>query len=72
MPKFTANACQNKNLETLVDKHGDILFHFGFNTFSDNFKELFSDVKYVLMGGSPGRMKLVASMLIRVVEKRGF
>jgi len=54
---------QNRALLTYSDTHVDILFHFGFNTADDDFVSRFGDTRFVLMGGSPDRMKLAAQLV---------
>ncbi|XP_067936221.1 uridine phosphorylase 1-like [Watersipora subatra] len=51
---------QNPYIETMDE---DILFHLNMSTKTHNFKELFGDVKFVCIGGSPSRMLTVAKYL---------
>lgn len=61
-PTFT-NVCKNPGLSELVQQNGDLLFHFGFGTHIHDFKKFFGDVRYIVMGGSEGRMKNMAHLL---------
>lgn len=51
---------QNRNLEN-YDIHQ--FYHFMIDSRSTNLKEKFGDVKFVIMGGSEGRMKKFAQVL---------
>eukprot|EP00121_Abeoforma_whisleri_P015163 Awhi_evm1s13978 len=45
----------------------DFFYHIGFSR-EDPLKELFGDVKFVIMGGSPSRMKKFAATMIKSLD----
>ncbi|VDL96826.1 unnamed protein product [Schistocephalus solidus] len=53
--------CRNKNV---FDMKVDVLYHFGLASDTNDLKKMFGDVKFVLMGGSPKRMKKIAERLL--------
>jgi len=47
------------------DDNLDVLYHFGMSTKTDDFHQVFGDVKFVCCGGSARRMELIANMLLK-------
>ena len=61
------SVCSNDHLVDLTKNQGDFLYHFGLGTNTNNLVDEFGDVKFVLMGGSPGRMLKMAKLLQEVL-----
>jgi len=57
------SVCSNDHLIEMTKSQGDFLYHFGLGTNTHNLVEQFGDVRFVCMGGSPGRMLKMAKML---------
>lgn len=56
---------QNPNI-ALMDQ--DILYHLGLDSGSHNLVKMFGDVNFVVMGGTPSRMKAFANFIIQEIE----
>ncbi|VDD83872.1 unnamed protein product [Mesocestoides corti] len=46
----------------------DVLYHFGLASDTSDLKSQFGDVKFVIMGGSPKRMKKIAEILLKALD----
>ncbi|CDS39798.1 uridine phosphorylase 1 [Echinococcus multilocularis] len=46
----------------------DVLYHVGLDTDTTDLKKQFGDVKFVIMGGSPKRMKKIAERLLKALD----
>ncbi|VDK38180.1 unnamed protein product [Taenia asiatica] len=46
----------------------DVLYHVGLATDTTDLKKQFGDVKFVIMGGSPKRMKKIAEILLKALD----
>nr|XP_022904729.1 uridine phosphorylase 1-like [Onthophagus taurus] len=57
---------RNKNISSSTN---DFLYHLGLGTSSNNLQEMFGDVKFVCMGGTPHRMEAFARHLIKILDR---
>uniref|UniRef100_A0A5S6QLL1 PNP_UDP_1 domain-containing protein n=1 Tax=Trichuris muris TaxID=70415 RepID=A0A5S6QLL1_TRIMR len=57
-----------ENAELLENIKADVLYHFGLSTADFDFKRAFGDVKFVLCGGSAGRMLKVAEQVAKELK----
>lgn len=46
----------------------DVLYHLGLGTKSHNLAEMFSEVKFVCMGGTPQRMEQFAHFIMKEIK----
>ena len=57
----------NPHIATMKE---DFLYHFGLGTNTHNLPEMFGDVRYVVLGGTPHRMEVFSHFIMKEINYR--